>query len=120
MKEAIVKGMSMLFMLLVICSIATAREATDEPYSVAATMSAVEDGRYVVVEVTITEKATGKVVFHPRAQQSANQRSSIISDPVEGQPQFEVRIETANGKAYVSFQAFERIVQSSHVTAQLP
>jgi biopolymer transport protein ExbD len=116
-----VKKIAVLLVLLAICFIATADTTNaEEPYSVAATMSAVGDGRYVVVEVTITEKATGKVVFHPRAQQSLNQTSSALSDAVEGQPQYEVRIVTFNGKAEVSFRAFEHIVQSSRVTAQLP
>lgn len=88
----------------------------NDPYTIGATIT--PDGRSFTVHVTVTEKKTGAIVFAPTVSTQANVPAEILSDPSESQPQFKVHVEmNAAGKATITFEAFQRMLQRSHVRA---
>jgi hypothetical protein len=92
--------------------------APNEPYAVAASVTAQEHHNYTV-HVTIKDQRTGEVVFAPTVTTQPNVPAEIVSDPAPNAPQFEVRVEVAaNGSASVTFRAFEHILQRSRVHAK--
>jgi hypothetical protein len=88
----------------------------DDPYSVTATVTSPTRGRFVV-RVVIVDKRTGETVFHPTVDVPANMTAESFSDQVASKPQFHVRlIVDDQGKASVTFEAFERLLQRSALT----
>jgi hypothetical protein len=102
--------------MLTIAAIASTPVPKDEPYTieVRSVAGAASGPTYYLVTVTVTEKATGKVVFHPRVQTKAGTQAEITSDPDPNGLTYEARITVdALGKATVDFRAYARVIQRS-------
>jgi outer membrane protein assembly factor BamB len=113
-----VSNYAIVLVLCIASSIAYAgTERAEDPYSVSATVSTGHQSMYTV-RVTVTEKATGAVVFAPAVSAQANVGAEAFSDPRDGKPQFNVAIVVnASGKAVVTFKAYERLLQRSVISA---
>ena len=88
----------------------------DDPYLVTVKTSPSSDGRSFMVEVTVTEKASGKVVHSPRVTMQPGVPAEVFS--AHDNVWFETRVTvTADGKAAVVFKAFKILVQRTRVTS---
>ena len=89
----------------------------DDPYTVSATVEPAR-GNTFVVRVSITEKKTGDVVSSPVVQLQPGIQAETFSDRVEGKPEFHTRILVdQSGKASITFEAYEHVLQRSAVLA---
>ena len=89
----------------------------DDPYTVSATVASAE-GNSFTVHVSVLEKKTGAVVSSPRINLQPGTTAEVFSDRVEGKPEFHTRVSVDNtGKASVTFEAYERVLQRSAVSA---
>jgi anti-sigma-K factor RskA len=92
--------------------------ATDrvDPYVLHVETVAAPSG-WNTVTVVATERATGTVVFSPRVQVKAGGKSMTASSLNDDGKYFMAEIGVdANGKAAVSFKAFNKFVQDSRLT----
>jgi len=89
----------------------------DDPFSISATVSPEADGSFTV-HVRVIDKKTSAVVIAPTVNTRPNIPAGIFYEKVANRPEFEVHI-TVNpaGKANVTFQAFERVLQRSNIEA---
>ena len=89
-----------------------------DPYSVSATVTPGQNN-YVTVRVTVTEKKTGGVVSAPAVTLPLGMTAESFSDRIPGKPEFHTRIVVdQSGKANVTFEAYERVLQRSAVSAR--
>ena len=90
----------------------------DDPYTVSATVEPAQ-GNAFIVHVSVTEKKTGNVVSSPVVQLPPGVTAESFSDHVAGKPEFHTRILVdQSGKASITFEAYEHVLQRSAVSAQ--
>ncbi len=85
-----------------------------DPYLVQVkTIEEAQPGRFIV-HVTVTEKATGTVVFSPKVSTTSRTPAEVFSEK-DGKS-FEVRIILSeDGVATATFRAYEKVIQRSVV-----
>ena len=90
----------------------------DDPYTVSATVEPAQ-GNTFIVRVSVTEKKTGNVVSSPAVQLQPGIQAESFSDHIAGKPEFHTRILVdQSGKASITFEAYEHVLQRSAVSAQ--
>jgi len=88
----------------------------NDPYTVSATVTAGQNKTFTV-RVKVVEKKTGQVVSSPAVTLQSGLAAEVFSDRVAGKPEFHTRIFLDQaGKANVTFEAYDHILQRSAVS----
>ena len=91
----------------------------DDPYAVTAMVTPAQNDNYTV-HVCIVEKKTGQVISSPNVTLQPGLAAEIFSDRIPGKPELHTRMQVDKlGRASVTFEAYERVIQRSAVSAQV-
>ena len=115
-KRLVILAMAMILLAATVATDPYASHDSD-PFAISVKSVARAQNNFTV-EVTVTDKTSGKVVFAPKVNLKPGTPAEVLSNPDEQGVSFEVRVNLLeSGKANVTFKAYKNVLQRTRVSA---